>query len=238
MKTLVLDYGAGRPLGLLRALKEAGVDASVSSNTADVRLADRLVLPDSFDDERTLAKGIRPQMLEAIDAHLKRKKPVLAVGFGMLLLCSGRTHQSMPAGLGFFAASVNRFDPRMVDENECPLKFPHVGFTYVVGLDRHPDFRPLLPADDKGLWLYFRHRLCAPARIPFSDVAVAHHGVPFAGAVWRDNVMALQFLPDRSGPLGVEVLKGWKAFSERKVLFEGEKVDVVVAEEPSFEEPR
>ncbi|MCP4501198.1 MAG: hypothetical protein GY822_14660 [Deltaproteobacteria bacterium] len=223
MSTLVLDYGFARPIGLARALKEAGVDVQVSSTASDVRVAERLVLPDGFDDERNLAKGLRPQVMEAIDGHLRKKKPVLAVGLGMLLLCSGRTHQKMAPGLGHFQASVNRFDPRMVDENECPLKFPHVGFTYVVGLDRHPDFSALVPEGEKGLWLYFRHRLCAPALIPFSEVAVAHHGVPFAGAVWRDNVLAVQFLPEQSGPLGIEFLKKWRTFSERKVLFEGDK---------------
>ena len=209
-RTLVLDYGNARAQRLCRALMAAGVDAQVTGSTEDVRAADRLVLPDGADDDATLSRGVRRAYFDAVNQHIARRRPLLAVGMGLQFLLGGTTHGAMPEGLDVFRVPVNRFDTRMVDENERPLKSPHVGFTFVVGLDRHQAMKRLVPEGDAGVWFYFRHRLCAPARVPFANVAVAHHGVPFAGAIWRDHVFAAQFLPEMSGPIGVEFLKCWE----------------------------
>lgn len=209
LSTLVLDYGIAEPSRLLIAMERAGMDVQVSSAVFDVRMADRLVIPSGPDDGAALARGIQPGFLDAIRQHLVAGKPVLAIGLGVQLLLEGRAHPDMPQGLGVFGVPVAHFDSRMADENERPLKTPHVGFSLVVGLDRHPVFRELIPPEEVGLWLYFRHRLCAPARVPFAEVAVAHHGVPFAGCIWRDRVVAAQFLPELSGPVGVEFLRAW-----------------------------
>ncbi len=215
-RTLVLDYGNARSQRLCRALVAAGIDAQVTGSTEDVRAADRLVLPDGADDDTTLSRGVRRAYFDAVNQHIARKRPLLAVGFGLQFLLGGTTHGAMPEGLDVFRVPVNRFDVRMVDENERPLKSPHVGFTYVVGLDRHEAMTHLVPEGDAGLWFYFRHRLCSPARVPFSNVAVAHHGVPFAGAIWRDHVFAVQFLPEMSGRIGIEFLRAWDASAPAK----------------------
>lgn len=206
---LVLDYGIARPQRLMLALKSAGVDARISSAVQDVRAADIVILPDGADDDVSLSKGIPPRYLSGVAEHIERQRPLLAIGFGVQLLLAGRAHANMPPGLGCFDAPIAHFDPRMTDEAERPLKSPHVGFSFVVGLDRHPTLCDVVPEGELGVWFYFRHRLLAPARVPFSEVAVAHHGVPFAGAIWRDNLLALQFLPELSGPVGLEVLRTW-----------------------------
>jgi glutamine amidotransferase len=117
----------------------------------------------------------------------------------------------MPAGLGVFQAPVQRFDPRVTDEGERPLMTPHTGPSFVVGLDRHPTLSELVPRGEAGCWFTFHHRLCAPARVPQADVAVCHHGVPFAGAIWRNNVLAVQFLPEMSGRSGLDFLRAWRS---------------------------
>jgi glutamine amidotransferase len=209
VSTLVFDYGIARPQRLMHALAVAGVDARISSAAQDLRTADRVILPDGADDDGSLARGIPDRALAALHAHLDTGRPLLAIGLGVQLLLSGKAHANMPPGLGVFATPVARFDPRMADDTERPLKTPHVGYSYVVGLDRHPVLGRLVPEEEQGVWLYFRHRLLAPARVPFAEVAVAHHGVPFAGAIWRENVLALQFLPELSGAVGLEVLRAW-----------------------------
>jgi imidazole glycerol-phosphate synthase subunit HisH len=207
--TLVFDYGIARPQRLMLALKAAGIEARISTSVQDVRAADALILPDGADDDSSLAAGIQPRVLGEVGEHIAADKPLLAIGLGVQLLLAGKTHAGMPYGLGTFKAPIARFDPRMADEAERPLKSPHVGFSFVVGLDRNPTLQDIVPAGEQGVWLYFRHRLLAPARVPFADVAVAHHGVPFAGAIWREKVLALQFLPELSGPVGLEVLQSW-----------------------------
>jgi len=207
--TLVLDTGAAHTESLRAALERAGLPAQVTQSPVDVRAAERLVIADFDDDERALSRGIAADIVAAIHQHVSEKKPLLAVGRALVLLLRGGAAPTMPAGLEVFGAPVQRFDPRMADENERPLKSPHVGYSLVVGLDRHPQLRRVVPAGKPGVWVYFCHRLCAPARVPFADVAVAHHGVPFAGAIWRERTLAVQFRPELSGQVGVDVLRAW-----------------------------
>jgi glutamine amidotransferase len=208
---LVLDYAIARPRRLLAALQAVGVDARLTDTSLSARQADILIVPDGDDAEGSLSRGMSSGVIDAIAGHVARERPLLAVGLGLCFLLAGRTHPAMPAGADVFRAPVQRFDPRMADEGERPLLSPHVGASLVVGLDRQPALRTLVPRGAPGLWFTFRHRLCAPARVPQADVAVAHHGVPFAAAIWRGPTLAIQFLPEQSGPAGLDVLRAFFA---------------------------
>lgn len=214
-QVLVLDYPLARTRRLMGALASIGIDARLTDTPLSARQADVLVVPDGDDDDRALSRGISGGVVDVIAGHVAKERPTLAVGLGLCLLLSGRTHPAMPAGADIFRAPVQHFDPRMADEGERPLLSPHVGTSFVVGLDRHPVLSGVIAGvmkkGDAGVWLHFRHRLCAPARIPQADVAVGHHGVPFAAAIWRGPLLATQFLPEQSGPLGIEMLRAFFA---------------------------
>lgn len=205
----VLDYPIARPRRLMAALGAIGIEAKLTETPLQAKQADVLVVPDGDDADSALEKGMSSGVLEAIAHHVEQKKPLLCVGLALCFLLEGQTHAAMPPGLALFKAPVQRFDPRMTDEGERPLLSPHVGQSLVVGLDRHPKLAPLVPKGEAGVWLSFRHRLCAPSRIPAADVAVCHHGVPFAGAVWREETLAVQFLPEHSSRLGLDLLKAF-----------------------------
>lgn len=206
---IVLDWGAARSRRLLGALRAAGVEARLADTPLMARSAEILVIPDGDDDETSLARGATPGVLDAIAEFVRTGRPLLAIGLGVSLLLEGQVHASAPPGLGIFRAPVQRFDPRMTDEGERPLLTPHTGFALVVGLDRHPQLSSLVPKAAPGAWFAFRHRLCAPARVPQADVAVCHHGVPFAGALWKDSILAVQFLPEHSGRIGLDLLRAF-----------------------------
>ncbi len=208
---MVLDYAIARTRRVMAALSSIGVEARVTDTPLMARQADILVVPDGDDDDRALSRGISSGVMEAIAAHVARERPLLATGLGLCFLLSGRTHPAMPPGADIFRAPVQRFDPRMADEGERPLLAPHVGASFVVGLDRQPSLSAMVKKGEAGVWLTFRHRLCAPARVPFADVAVGHHGVPFAAAIWRGQTLAVQFLPEQSGPAGIEMLRAFFA---------------------------
>ena len=148
-------------------------------------------------------------MFESLGEFATLGRPLLCMGLGLCFLLSGKCHAAMPTGLDIFRVPVQRFDPRLTDETERPLLTPHAGPSLVVGFDRHPYLAPLIDKGEPGLWFTFRHRLCAPSRVPQADVAVCHHGFPFAGALWRDHILALQFLPELSGATGIDVLRAW-----------------------------
>jgi imidazoleglycerol phosphate synthase glutamine amidotransferase subunit HisH len=209
--TFVLDYGFCRPEAIVRALAATGEKAELTSNPSDVRHASRLIVPDGIDDPASLRRGVDRQALEAVEKHVQHGRPLLAVGTGMLLLTTGyRSKDAVLPGTNLFDTPVFAFDPGAVDTHDRPLQVPHLGFSYVVGLERHPALAEVTRGE-KGGWFYFRHRLYAGARVPFADVAVAHHGIPFAGAIWRNAILATQFLPELSGPVGLSLLAGWCA---------------------------
>lgn len=207
--TLVLDHPHARTRRLLAALQAAGIEAKLSESPLEARRCDRLVVPDGDDDDGALSRGMSSSIIEAIAGHVEAQRPLLCVGLSLTFLLAGAAHPAMPPGLGAFQAPPVRFDPRITDEGERPLMTPHTGYSLVVGLDRHEHVGRIVPKDEPGIWLYFRHRLCAPARVPQAEVAVGHHGVPFAAAIWRGPVLAVQFLPEQSGLPGLELLRLW-----------------------------
>ena len=209
---LVLDYAIARSRRLMLALSSIGIEARLTDTPLSARQADVLIVPDGDDDDKALSRGISQGVIDAVAAHVERERPLLAIGLGLCFLLQGRTHPAMPPGADIFRAPVQRFDPRMADDaGERPLLSPHVGSSVIVGLDRQPVLRGVVPRGASGAWFTFRHRLCAPARIPGADVAVAHHGVPFAAAIWRGPTIACQFLPEQSGTRGIEVLRAFFA---------------------------
>lgn len=194
---------------MMAALQSAGIEAKLSESPLDARRADRLIVPDGDDDDATLARGMGTGVLDAIAGHVDAGRPLLCVGLAVTFLLQGAVHPAMPPGIGVFQAPPVRFDPRITDEDERPLMTPHTGYSLVVGLDRHPHVGRIVPKDEPGVWLYFRHRLCAPSRVPRADVAVGHHGTPFAAAIWRGESLAVAFLPEQSGLPGLEFLRLW-----------------------------
>lgn len=209
---LVLDYAIARTRRLLLALQAIGVDARLTDTPLTARQADILIVPDGDDFDDALARGISPGVIDAISSHVERERPLLAIGLGLCFLLQGRTHQAMPAGADIFRVPVQRFDPHMAaDDGDRPLLSPHLGSSFVVGLDRQPILKGVVPKDAAGAWFAFRHRLCAPSRVPQADVAVAHHGVPFAAAIWRGATLACHFLPEQSGVIGLEALRAFFA---------------------------
>lgn len=209
MHVAVLDYALARPRRLLAALTAIGLEPKLTESPLQAKGADVLIVPDGDDADDALQRGISNGVLDAIANHVETGRPLLAVGLAVHFLLEGRTHAEMPSGLGVFRAQVQRFDPRLTDEGERPLLTPHLGPSLVVGLDRNPVLAPLVPKGQPGVWMTFRHRLCAPSRIPRADVAICHHGVPFAGAIWRDQILALQCLPEHSGRNGIDALRLW-----------------------------
>jgi imidazole glycerol-phosphate synthase subunit HisH len=209
---LVLDHAIARTRRLMLALSAVGVDARLTDTPLSARQADILIVPDGDDHDDALARGISSGVIDAIAAHVERERPLLAIGLGLCFLLEGRTHPAMPPGASIFRAPVQRFDPRMAaDDGERPLLSPHLGSSFVVGLDRQPILKSVVPKDAVGAWFAFRHRLCAPSRIPQADVAIAHHGVPFAAAIWRGQTLACHFLPEQSGVIGLDVLRAFFA---------------------------
>ena len=197
----VIDYKAGNLTSVVKALKflEAR-DVVVTQSPEDVLRADKIVLPGvgHFQSTQLLKDlGLKDAVREAV----AKGTPFLGICVGLQWLYEGSTEAPETAGLGHFVSMCERF-PAVYEGAE--LKSPHVGWNSLEQI--RPDSRLLRGVAD-GSFVYFTHSW----RAPLSDdtAAVTKYGGGFTAAVERGNVMGVQFHPEKSSAVGLQVLKNF-----------------------------
>jgi imidazole glycerol-phosphate synthase subunit HisH len=201
MRVTVIDYKAGNLTSVLKALRHLGAETVVTdSDLSLVESAERIVLPGVGHfaaTERLDSTGITG----AIRSAVSRGVPFLGICVGMQWLYSGSTEAPEQPGLGQFAESCTRFA-------ESTEKVPHVGWN---SLEAKSGSR-LLAGVQPGEFVYFTHSYKGP--VTSDTAATTFYIEPFAAAVERDNVMGVQFHPEKSGATGLKILTNflsWKA---------------------------
>jgi imidazole glycerol phosphate synthase, glutamine amidotransferase subunit len=200
MRVTVIDYKAGNLTSVLKALHHLGAETVVTdADLSLVESAERIVLPGVGHfaaTERLDSTGLTG----AIRAAVGRGTPFLGICVGMQWLYSGSTEAPDQPGLGQFAESCTRF-------RESTEKVPHVGWN---SLEVQPGSR-LLTGVEPGEFVYFTHSFKGP--VTGDTAATTFYIEPFAAAVERNNVMGVQFHPEKSGATGLKILTNflsWK----------------------------
>ena len=197
----LLDYGSGNLRSVHKSLLKVGATVRLVQHPGEIGDAAGLVLPGvgAFDD---CINALRKQeLLEASKAFIKTGKPFLGICVGyQALFEKSEEFNSCAAGLGVFKGSVIRFSGR------DGLKVPQIGWNQ---LDvARPDC-PLYKGIDSGSYVYFVHSFY-PQPVDASIVATrTEYGDTFASSVWRDNVYATQFHPEKSQKVGLQLLKNF-----------------------------
>ena len=199
----VIDYGMGNLRSVSKALEHVAPDAAVqvTSDPEVVRQAERVVFPGQGampDCMREMdARGLRPAVLEAA-----RTKPFLGICIGLQMLFE-RSEEGDTPGLGVFPGRVKRFPPQAM--KDAKLKVPHMGWNEVMQSAPHALWRGIADASR----FYFVHSFY-PQPVDASIVATrTDYGDVFASSVWRDNVFATQFHPEKSQKVGLQLLKNF-----------------------------
>jgi glutamine amidotransferase len=196
MRVTVIDYKAGNLTSVLKALRHLGAETEVTDrDVALVGNAERIVLPGvgHFQaTERLDVMGLTP----VIRAAIARGVPFLGICVGMQWLYAGSSEAPNQAGLAHFSEQCARFP-------QGKEKVPHVGWN---SLEVREDSR-LLAGVEPGEFVYFTHSYKAP--VSPDTAGVAQYIEPFAAAVERDNVMGVQFHPEKSGATGLKLLRNF-----------------------------
>jgi glutamine amidotransferase len=196
MRVTVIDYKAGNLTSVLKTLSHLGAELTVTDGDLSlVESAERIVLPGVGHfaaTERLHSTGLTG----AVRAAVARGVPFLGICVGMQWLYAGSTEAPQQAGLGQFAESCTRFP-------EGHEKVPHVGWN---SLEVRSSSR-LLAGIEPGEFVYFTHSYKAP--IAADTAAITNYIEPFASAAERDNVMGVQFHPEKSGETGLKVLRNF-----------------------------
>jgi glutamine amidotransferase len=201
-KIVVVDYGMGNLRSVAQALRHVAPEADVriSGEAADIRAADRVVLPGQGampDCMRSLREsGVQDALLEAA-----RNKPLFGVCVGEQMLFDW-SDEGGTAGLGLLPGKVVRFAlDGQVQADGSRFKVPQMGWNRVHQKTAHPLWDGV--ADDT--YFYFVHSFYAVPAVAAHTVGVTEYGSAFSCAVARDNIFATQFHPEKSASAGLQL---------------------------------
>jgi glutamine amidotransferase len=211
MTTALIDFGAGNLQSVANALKAAGAeDVAVTADPMVVRAADRIVLP-GVGSYRACAEGLRaiPGMIEAMEERVHvGGAPFLGVCVGMQLLASRGVEYGVTEGLDWIPGEV-----RLIQRTDPAIKVPHMGWNDVIPAparrrSRFDGSTLITPGE-----AYFLHSYHFVPEDPQNVAAMTDHGGGLVAAVARDNVIGVQFHPEKSQGYGIRLLEAfldWK----------------------------
>ena len=196
----VIDYKAGNLTSVVKALRYLGAETLVTQDPEVVRGAAKAVLPGVGHFQATqLLTDLG--LTEAVRESVAKGAWFLGVCVGLQWLFEGSTEAPGVAGLGHFAGMCERF-PALFEGAE--LKAPHVGWNSLEGV--RADSRLLRGVEDGG-FVYYTHSWRAP--VVHATASVTNYGGAFTGVVESRNVMGVQFHPEKSSAVGLQVLKNF-----------------------------
>ena len=198
----IIDYGVGNLFSLCSSLQSIGAEAVVTPDPAVIRAADRIILPGvgAFADAaaKLRATGLDQVLLE----EAARGKKIMGICLGMQMLFEKSHEYGIHKGLGLIPGRV----VPMAGYIPEGLKIPHIGWNPLIlkGEGKHP----LLKYVEEGDCVYFVHSYFA-TDCTESVIATAEYGKELTAAVAQGNVMGCQFHPEKSGKVGLAILKAF-----------------------------
>lgn len=196
----VIDYKAGNLTSVVKALQYLGAATHVTQSPEDVRGADMIVLPGVGHFRATqLLHDL--QLTQATRDAIARGVPFLGICVGLQWLYQGSTESEATDGLCALDGRCDRF-PAMYEGSD--LKSPHVGWNSLEAIRADSKLlRGIVP----GSFVYYTHSWRAP--VSADTAATTHYGGAFTAAVERDNVMGVQFHPEKSAETGLQILRNF-----------------------------
>jgi glutamine amidotransferase len=193
----IVDYDAGNLRSVKRACDAVGIDSVFTQDPDQVARADRIVFPGVGHARTAMETLARTGLGDALVSAFQRGTPILGICVGAQLLLDG-SEEGPTRGLGLIGGMT-----RLLRPSDAALKVPHIGWNEVRATQPHPLLAELQPGDE----LYFVHSYFLDPSSSRQSYAVTDHGQTFCCAIGRDNVFATQFHPEKSGRLGLALLR-------------------------------
>lgn len=192
----IVDYGVGNLHSIANAMEYIGLQTRVTGDAKELELADGVILPGvgAFPDA---ANKLRNTGLDQILRTQSAQKPVLGICLGMQLLFHGSEEICPTQGLGLISGWVDRI--------QTDRKLPHIGWNSLTFEHNSPLFKGL----DDGVYVYFVHSFCGLVQHQEYVTARTDYGTSVVAAVGRGNVFGCQFHPEKSGEVGLQILRNF-----------------------------
>jgi glutamine amidotransferase len=201
----IVDYNGGNLRSVKRACDAVGIDSVFTQDPEAVQKADKVIFPGVGAARAAMETLVRTGLDEALRVAFRRGIPILGICVGAQIILDRSEEGDVPA-LGLIPGATVRFrlsDPR--------LKVPHMGWNAVHVEKPHPILAGIEPGDE----FYFVHSYYPSPKDPERVYATADYGGSFPCAIGRDNLFATQFHPEKSGPLGLALLRRFADWNGR-----------------------
>jgi glutamine amidotransferase len=199
----IVDYGMGNLKSVEKGFKKVGMDAVVTSDPGVVYDSKAVVLPGVGAFKDCIRNLSDLSLTEAVVSSINKGKPFLGICLGLQVLFSESEEFGTCKGLDIFKGKVVRF--------QGGLKVPHMGWNTVRIINRPP----ILSEIEDNAFFYFVHSFYVAPDAKEIIATTTDYGITFPSMVWKDNVFATQFHPEKSQGIGLKVLEGFGKFVKK-----------------------
>jgi len=196
MSIAIIDYGMGNLKSVYKAFLSLGLDTIITSDPNEILKADKVVLPGVGAFKDAMAELIRSGLTDAIYQTVEKGKPFLGICLGMQLLFDKSYEYGEIEGLGLLSGEIVKL--------EIPLKVPHMGWNTLNITKKEPLFMGV----EENSYVYFVHSYYLETT---QDIVSSYttYSKDIAVSVQKDNIFATQFHPEKSGEIGLQMLKNF-----------------------------
>jgi glutamine amidotransferase len=200
----IIDYGMGNLRSVEKGFQKVGVDVTVTNSPVVVKKADAVVLPGVGAFKDCMRELTNLELIDAVVEAINSGKPYLGICLGLQVLFSESEEFGRCKGLDIFRGKVVKFDFTL-NAKRSSLKVPHMGWNEIKMRDNNPLFSGI---QDKSFF-YFVHSYYVVPDDTSVIAATTDYGIEFTSSIRKDNVFAVQFHPEKSQAMGLQMLKNF-----------------------------
>jgi glutamine amidotransferase len=194
----IIDYGMGNLRSVEKGFIKVGADVMVTNRRQDVEKADGVVLPGVGAFKDCMKELTNLDLIGAVAGAVEKGKPYLGICLGLQVLFSESEEFGRCRGMDIFRGRVVRFE-------DSGLKIPQMGWNQITIARNNPLFQDI---PDKS-YFYFVHSYYVVPEDASIVATTTDYGIEFTSSVWKDNIFAVQFHPEKSQTLGLQLLKNF-----------------------------
>ena len=195
----IIDYGAGNLQSVKKAFDFIGAESVITDNPEIINSCDRILLPGvgSFGD--AMDSMHKSGLVETVKQNALSGKPFFGICLGLQLLFEESEESPGVKGLGIFKGKIKKFS------NDMCLKIPHIGWNSLEIKQKDTLFKNV----PENSYVYFVHSYYLHAEDEEDVATVTNYGIDFHSAVGKNNIFATQFHPEKSGDVGLQILRNF-----------------------------
>ncbi|PKB72344.1 MAG: imidazole glycerol phosphate synthase subunit HisH [SAR202 cluster bacterium Io17-Chloro-G6] len=206
MKLVVIDYDSGNLRSVSRALESQGVTPQVTGEASEFDGADAVVLPGVGSGPAAMAALNQRGLVGPIRDYIASARPFLGICLGLQLLMDWTEEGDKPC-LGVVPGNAKHLPPG--------LKVPHMGWNGVKFSGQKSEQHPVLAGIPQDSYFYFVHSYYAAPEDQSGVSGTTDYGIPFCSVYAKDNLVATQFHPEKSGPAGLQIYQNFIGMASR-----------------------